>query len=640
MKNRILYFIILGAFLTGCTNALYKKGVKNYEKMAYSKAIENFEKYLSKRDNNDAVVKLADSYRKNNDYVNAEKWYARAVNDKNTESIHLFHYARILMNLEKYEEAKKWLVFYLQREPDDFVAEMLLASCMSLKSFMKDTTLYSVKEVELPDVNAAFGQIPFSNGIIFTADKAVLKNSKKFEWTGRSYLDMYFSRKDENGKWISPVMLKGNINGEYHEGPVCFTKDGKTVYFTRSNYSTDGHLVTSSKKENNLKLYKAELLGENWSNVQELPFNNNEFSCGHPTLSPDEKTLYFVSDRSGGWGGTDIYRASFDGSSWSAPENLGGAVNTAGNEMFPYMHADGTLYFSSGAHNNLGGLDVFMTSYDGKKWLQAENLNYPLNSSKDDFSFVMNEDNKTGYLASNRDDRDKIYEVTKHDPTLMLSGTVRHKNKMIPIDSAVIEIHNKTDRITEIVMTGAKGRYSAKLKPGCEYIVKASKRMFFPVTESKSISTVGKKVSENFTADFQLDQMVIEKPIVLENIYYDLDKWFIRSDAAAELDKLVNVLFQNPNIFIELSSHTDSRAGDQYNLVLSDKRAKAAVDYLVSKGIEKERLKWKGYGETKLVNQCKNNVPCSEEEHQKNRRTEFKVVKIVSNVSFNYDRGE
>lgn len=480
----------------------------------------------------------------------------------------------------------------------------------------------------MPEVATAFGQTPYKNGIIFTADKMVFKNSEKYDWTGKSYLDLYFSYKDKNGKWLSPMLLKGDVNGEYHEGPACFNKEGNVVYFSRSNYEGK-KLKKNSKSDSNIKLFRAELVGEKWTNLKELPFNSDEYSCGHPCLSPDGKTLYFISDMPGGFGGTDIYRSTLNGDTWSKPENLGAVINTGGNEMFPYMHSDETFYFSSDAHNNLGGLDVFMTYYDGKKWLQVENLNYPLNSSRDDFAFVMNPDNKTGYVSSNRSNDDKIYEVTKNDPTFILSGFVKHKGLTTPVDSAIIEITDLNSNAKERVLTAKNGAYKTKLKPGGNYSIKAFKSMFFPVNEPKSISTVGKKVSENFTANFELEQIVIEKPIVLQNIYYDLDKWNIREEAAKELDKLVGVLNENPNIYIELSSHTDSRAGDQYNMVLSDKRAQAAVQYLIVKGIDAKRLKWKGYGETRLVNKCKNKVNCTEEEHQQNRRTEFKVIKIV-----------
>lgn len=631
MKKIILPVMVSALIAGSCTNTLYKKGVKSYDQLAYQSAIENFEKYLTKKDEPvDAKIKLANAYRLVNDIPNAEKWYSKVVDLPESDPSNMFYYGKMLMEMGKYEDAKKWFSKYLQKVPDDFVAEMLLVSCKTLNTFKKDTTLFTVKPVEIPEIASAFAETPYGKGIMFTADKVSFKNSNTSSWTGRSYLDIYFSAKDESGKWMSPMLLKGDVNGRYHEGPACFSKDGKVVYFTRSNYIKNKR-VKSSKDENNLKIFRAELIGDKWTNITECSFNSDEYSCGHPTLADDGKTLYFISDMPGGMGGTDIYKTVCDGASCTKPENLGNVVNTSSNEMFPYMHHDGTLYFSSEAHNNLGGLDVFMTSYDerNKTWLQVENLNYPLNTSKDDFGFTLKNDDKTGYLSSNRDENDKIYEITKNDPTFILSGYVSQKGKPSQaIDSAIIEIHNLTTRTKEMVLSNKTGNYKVKLNAKCEYSVKAWKPMYFTITLPKNFCMIGKKISENFTANFELDQIIIEKPIVLENIYYDLDKWFIRPDAAKELDRLVQVMVDNPKLHIELSSHTDSRAGDQYNLVLSDKRAKAAVEYLVTKGVDAKRMKWKGYGETRLINHCKNNVACSEDEHQKNRRTEFKAIKI------------
>ncbi len=628
-RKIILIAIATSILISSCTKALYKKGVKNFDNHAYYKSIENFEKYLSKKDEpNDAKIKLANAYRLTNDIPNAEKWFSQIVELPESEPINMFYYAKLLMSQEKYKEAQIWFTKYLEKVPDDFVAEMLLVSCKSVGSFKQDPSLYTIKEAEIPEVATAFGQVPYGDGIMFTADKMTFKNSNTSNWTGRSYLDIYFSQKDHNGKWLSPMLLKGNVNGQYHEGPASFNKAGNVVYFTRSNYAKK-KMGKSSKNENNLQLFRAELVGDKWTNVTSMPFNSDEYSCGHPSLGSDDKTLFFISDMPCGAGGTDIYKTTFDGTAWTKPENLGNVINTSGNEMFPYIHSDGTFYFSSDAHNNLGGLDVFMSSYDGKKWLQVENLNYPLNTSKDDFGFVLNPDNKTGYVSSNRGEGDKIFEVTKNDPTFILSGFVNQKGKPgLMIDSAVIEIQNLTDKTKETFLTNKSGFYKVKLKSKSEYLIKASKPMYFTITEQKNVCMIGKKISENFTANFELDQIIIEKPIVLENIYYDLDKWFIRPDAAKELDRLVQLMNDNPTLTIELSSHTDSRAGDQYNLVLSDKRAKAAVEYVASKGIDTKRMRWKGYGESKLVNHCKNDVVCSEEEHQQNRRTEFKAIKI------------
>lgn len=635
MKKLLSLSVAALLLVTSCTEHYYKKGVKNYDRFEYSNAIENLEYYQKKRDKADAKIKLANSYRMVYDMPNAEKWYAQVVELPESEPINMFYYAKTLMSVEKYDEAKIWFNNYLKKVPDDFVAEMLLASCKSVNTFMRDTTLFTIKEAKIPEMATSFGQVPYGKGIMFTGDKfnydPSLINKDVYNWTGRSYLDIYYSAKDNSGKWLSPMLLKGNVNGQFHEGPACFSKDGKVVYFTRSNYLRKRKLDRSSKEENNLKLFRAELVNDKWTNVTELPFNSDEYSCGHPSLGPDEKTLYFISDMPGSTGGTDIYRSKYDGQNWSKPENLGSVINTHGNEMFPYMHNDGTLYFSSDAHNNLGGLDVFMTSWDGQKWLAVENLNYPLNTSRDDFAYVLNEDGKSGYISSNRDNyEDKIFEITKNEPTFILSGHVSQKGQPTSsIDSAVIEVYNITQKSRQILLTDKNGNYNIKLGSKSEYEVKCWKPMYFTISKAQNVCTVGKKYSENMTANFVLDQIIIEKPIVLENIYYDLDKWFIRPDAAVELDRLVNVMVKNPKIMIELSSHTDSRAGDMYNMILSDKRAKAAVEYIISKGIDGKRMKWKGYGESKLVNRCKNNVECTEEEHQQNRRTEFKVIKIL-----------
>jgi len=615
-----------------CTNSLYKRGVRNYDKMAYYKAIGHLEKYTARRDEPvDAKLKRADAYRQVNDAAHARQWYAKVVSLPESPPINQFYYARLLMENGEYEEAKIWFSKYLEKAPDDYVAELLLVSCCSLKSFREDTTLFTVKEAVIPDVATAFAQVPFRRGLVFTADKVSYRNATTADWTGRSYLDLYYSEKNNKGNWQSPVALEGKVNGPYHEGPACFNESGDVMYFTRSNYLKKKKMAASTKRENNLQLFRAELIDGEWTNVNLLPFNSSEYSCGHPSLSVDGKTLYFISDMPGGMGGTDIYKATFDGQTWSKPENLGSSINTPGDEMFPYMHKDGTFYFSSDAHTNLGGLDVFMSSWDGNRWLQAENLNYPLNTSKDDFAFVLNADNRTGYVSSNRNrGDDHIYEVTRNDPTFVLSGKVSlHTNAEAGIDSAVVEIENLTEQTTERVITDARGNYTTHLKVNSAYRINSWKPMYFTMSDPKMVSVIGKKHSENFVANFSMAQIIIEKPIVLQNIYYDLDKWDIRPDAASELDKLVQVMNDNPNLVIELGSHTDSRAGDQYNMVLSTKRAKAAIEYIASKGIEAKRLRWKGYGESRLVNHCTNGVECSEAEHQQNRRTEFKAIKPV-----------
>lgn len=624
MKKITLLALAISFGLSGCLNQTLKKANKEYETLRYKDAITHYEKYLAKKDNNDARVNLANSYRSVNRYKDAIDTYAKVINTPGIAPINYLHYARLLMSDNQYTEAKKWIKKYLETNKGDIVANMLLASCNSIADRYRDTTLWELRKIDIPSFTATFSAVEYQNGVVFTGEKKVFTGNKENPWTGNSYLELYSMEKDKDGQWMAPRLLKGEINGKFHEGPATFSSTGNVVYFTRSNYYKR-KLEANENKESNLKIFKATKVGDEWKKLEELPFNSDDYSCGHPTFGTDDNTLFFVSDMPGGFGGTDIYVTRFNGKEWSKPENLGAPVNTPGNEMFPYMHSDGTLYFSSTAHNSMGGLDVFLTYYANGRWMQPENLNYPLNSSKDDFGFSFTNDNVNGFVTSNRKDKDNVYEFSKKAPTFRLFGTARKKGTQIPVEGVKVVITDDSNK--ELVFVSDKnGKFETKLEHEKEYFLLCSKFGCFARTDK--ISTKGKKYSEDFYADFEVEEIIIDKPIVLENIYYDFDKWVIREDAAKELNKLIRILKDNPNISIEMGSHTDCRGKDMYNMVLSNKRAKAAVDYLISQGIDPSRLKWKGYGESKPRNKCVNGVVCSEEEHQWNRRTEFKVTKI------------
>lgn len=613
--------------MSSCSNSLLKKANREYENMHLQKAIQHYNKVLTKKRENIAVVNLANSYFLVNDMKNAKHYYSDAVHLPESDCGDLINYAKILMQDEEYGEAKIWLKKFLDHHPDDLVAVMLYASCNSIGDFYRDTTLYELHSVKMEGFNNVFSPTELNGGVVFSADKEVVLNSKTSSWTGNSYLDLYFTEKDETGRWLDPVLLKGDINGKYHEGPAVFTKDGKNVYFTRNNYKKR-KLNDNSPGENNLKLYSAELIEDKWTNIKELPFNSDLYSTGHPALSEDENTLFFISDMPGGKGGTDIWKVTKTTETWSDPINLDNTINTVGNEMFPYYHKDGSLYFSSDSHHSLGGLDVFITSKVNGKWLTPENLNYPLNSSRDDFGFVMSDNDSTGFVTSTRTaEGDEMFEFIKHPPKFFAFGLVSSIKSNEPLKDVNVVLSNISGEKIKNFTTTTNGKYEFKLPLNGEFKIHVSKEGFFAT--SSNISTIGKKFSENFEVNLKLDELIIEKAIVIENIYYDYDKWFIREDAKPSLNNLVKVMEDNPNIFIELSSHTDSRASGSYNLILSDKRARAAVEYIISKGINRDRITAKGYGETMLLNRCKNKVVCTEEEHQENRRTEFKVTKLV-----------
>lgn len=620
--------MLLILMVSGCASHHQKKGDAYFETYGYRNAITHYEKVEKKRDIAEVKTRLAESYLRINDIQNAERVYQDVLymDDANIHPVNLLNYGKVLMAQGQCEEAKKWFIGYLELYPNDLLANMLFASCNSIDDRMIDTTLYTLELVNLEDFTNTFSGVEYGEGMVFTADKTGHLKRKKSHWTGNTYLDMYFISKDSSGRWLDPALLRGDVNGPFHDGPAAFSADSSVIYFTRNNY-TKKKLQANARNENNLKIYKAELLENGWGNLQELSFNSEDYSCGHPTLSRDGNTMYFISDMPGGKGGADIYRSTWDGNAWTAPYNLGEAVNTPGNELFPYFHTDGSLYFSSDAHNSMGGLDVFITYFNGERWLQPENLNYPLNTSSDDFAYTVNKDNETGFVSSTRSKSDKIYTYTKHPPTFNLIGMAREKDSKMPVAGVQVRV---TDEMTgkEYMMTSGKdGKFKLPLKPESEYALLCTKEGCF--TRTDHISTTGLKYSQDFYADFIVESIEIDKPVlVLENIYYDFDKWVIRPDAARELEKLVKLLKDNPMIEIEMASHTDARGSDGYNLILSDKRARAVVEYLIYRGIDAKRLTWKGYGESKLVNKCANDVTCTEKEHQQNRRTEFVVRKI------------
>jgi peptidoglycan-associated lipoprotein len=627
MKTTLKFMIASGlVVLMGSCNSYHtRKGNEYYNYLNFAPSIEHYQKVYKKTQDKEIEVKLADAYFRVSKLDSSEALYSRAVKRQTGVSLANFDYGKVLMSNGKHAQAKEQFKKYLTAHPKDISAIMLLTACNSVIERYRDTTLFELKPILEDQFVNTFSIIEYQNGAVFAADKKVFSGRKQNPWTGNSYLDLYSMEKDTEGNWMSPELLKGDINGRFHEGPATFSRDGQTVYFTRSNYFKR-KMVVNEEKENNLKIFSATLVDGEWKNLVEFPYNSDDYSTGHPALSQDGGWMYFVSDMPGGYGGTDLYRSKLINGSWSAPENLGETVNTPGNEMFPYIHSDGSLYFSSDAHNSMGGLDVFITYNTGERWVKPENLNYPLNSVKDDFGFSLNKDNTTGFVSSSRANADKMYSFDKKPATFHLFGRARKKGTEIPVEGVTVEITNAETGAVMSVTSDKTGYFKIKLAPESEFLLYCTKFGCFSRTDR--ILTKGLKYSEDFFADFEVEEIIIDKPIVLENIYYDFDKWDIRPDAALELDKLVRVLRDNPTIDIEMGSHTDSRGSDQYNLVLSDKRANAAVLYLISQGINPERLSWKGYGETVHVNKCKNGVECPDEEHQKNRRTEFKVTNI------------
>lgn len=626
MKKSSLILVTIGILiLSSCVNMQIRKGDRHYDHLSFKKATVHYEKALKKGAGIHTERKLAESYAYTNQVEKAHAVYLNFIDTEAAVPVDYFNFARVKMGVGEPLAAIPYFEKYLQTKSDDIVAQMLLASCKSINERFRDTTLYDLTPIVIDGFENTFAAQEYQNGVVFNADEKVILNSKKSTWTGNSYLSLYYMEKDQEGNWLNPEALKGEINGPFHDGPATFSADGKTVYFTRSNY-VGRRLKANENNVSNLKIFKAELVDGKWKNVTPFPYNNDDFSIGHPTLSKDGKTMFFVSDMPGGFGGTDLYRSRWVDGKWSKPENLGKDVNTDGNEMFPYIHEDGSLYFSSTAHNSMGGLDVFITYEHGDHWAYPENLNYPINTFADDFAFQLDDNGLNGFVSSSRAEKDGMYEFEKNAPTFRLFGFAHVKGEKTPVEGVTVEITDADTKEVIKMKSGPDGKFMLKLEAEKEYLLLCTKEGCF--TRTDNIVTKGLKYSENFYADFLVEEIVIDKPIVLENIYYDFDRSYIREDAAKELDKLAKLLKDNPSISIEMGSHTDARGSDNYNMVLSSKRALAAVRYLIKKGIDSERLTWKGYGESVPVNECTNGVKCSEEKHQDNRRTEFKVIEI------------
>ncbi len=458
-----------------------------------------------------------------------------------------------------------------------------------------------------------------------------------WEQNNQPFLDLYEGTIIENGELTSVKKFSSKVNTKFHEANVTFTNDKKTVYFTRSNYF-DGKYKKDTLGINRLKMFKAKVGANNeWTNIESMPFNDDNYSVGHPTLSEDGNTLYFVSDMPGSLGKTDIFKVDVLGNGvYGKPVNLGPDVNTVEREMFPYIDGNDELYFSSDGRKGLGMLDIYVCKLVKNGALPAVHLGNNLNSVRDDFAFIINKEKREGYFSSNRVNGkgdDDIYYFREDKPLIIecnenLKIIVKNKNTGKVIPNAIISIFRDAEQIVSNAKTDEKGLYAFKGDCLTSYKIEASTKFFIPI--SKVFETTNKNnLNNEVVMELSPDEFSIVRDktmININTIYFDYDKFNIRSDAAFELEKVISIMNKYPKLIVESGSHTDSRGPDNYNDVLSGKRAVSTVDYIISKGIDPSRISGKGYGETQLTNKCSNGIKCSDEEHQLNRRTEFVIV--------------
>ena len=614
--------------LFGCAQHRLSLADKAHDRMAYTDAIRNYEKALAAIEDREAALRAADAYRQLNDQSQAAKWFAVAEGMAPLRGADALAYGRSLTSLGRIGEAAQLFERELADHTDDALLRELGLAIADRDAFFVDTTLFTIAPVHIDGVSSAFSAVPMGDRLLFAAERDQALGRRN-PWNSAAFLDLCTVEQREGIMAGAAVPLPGDVNGRFHDGPAVISADGRTMYFTRSDYYRF-RLNKDEAGTSHLMLFRAELAPDGrWGKVSSFAYNGEDFSAGHAALSADGALLYYISDMPGGFGGTDLYACERTADGWGYPRNLGPTVNTAANEMFPSLHGD-TLYFASNGHRGLGGLDVFRSFRQDGEWSPPQNLNYPISTAHDDFALVML-DGGNGYLSSNRSGRDGIYRFTQHAPTLTLNISVFDELDGSPMANAEVKLLEPLNPEPVTLFTNEDGQVSFPLTVDKLYEVLASKDGVF--TERRTVDTRGQRLSRNYDEDFRLQRVVLDKPIVIENIYYDYDRWEIRPDAAVELDKVAQLFIDNPGLSFELGSHTDSRASDTYNLLLSDMRARSAMDYLIRKGVPAERITARGYGESMLVNRCADDVDCAEHEHQANRRTEFKVTKVMPLVS-------
>jgi len=623
-----------------------------YQNFEYARAVEAYKKAFEAGQPSLAVSsKIADCYRLMNNAKEAEFWYAQVLGFPEHTPQQILYFAHAARKNGNYTKAQQLYADYAQKVPAEAAAaQQFAAACTNAEQWLAKPDMYELTQIgALNSENADFSPALYQDGLVFTSNRATgQKKTETSGWTGKPDFKLFYA-KGNDSSWQAPELLPEPINNKFQNGSAVFSPNQDAIYFTRINRvkkkskkaNTDPFswvkFQAADEYINRLEIFISEKKGDTWTEPKPFPYNKvAEYSVGHPALSADGNYLYFASDMPGTLGETDIFysQKQADGS-WSKPENLGPTINTVSKELFPTFGPDSTFYFSSEGHSGMGGLDMYAVDGAVTTWKNVRNLKYPLNSPQDDFGILFDKTNEAGYLSSNRhspDGTDNIYAFKFVRVPCNLAGRAIEKIQVkpgvfreAPVENVFLQLFKEGDTTAVSTNSDAKGNFTFPILDGLTYTVKGSKEGY--LTRSVTVAPNCQSTLDMIKMGMVLNRNTLNKPIIIENIYYDLDKYDIRPDAAVELDKLVRTLKDNPTIKIELSSHTDSRNTNAYNNLLSQLRAEAAVKYMISKGIAPNRLVAKGYGESRLLNKCKDGATCSEAEHQLNRRTEFKILK-------------
>ena len=623
-KNLIITVLaLIGFSYVNAQDSSTKRADKLFDRFEFVKAAEKYLEIIEDDNETDYVIKrLADSYYNIYDSKEAEKWYAKIIKNKDPEVI--YRYSQMLKANGKYKESNKWMSSFSEMRPYDSRAIAFKNTPNYIDKIIGRGEKFNIQNIDINSEYSDFGSIIKDKKIYFTSSRNT--DRKSYGWNDEPFLDIYSSTINEKGSFLEPNLLE-DLNSKFHEGILSFSADGNTIYFTRESFY-EKEFEKSEENRNKYGqsyIYKATKLKDRFNIIESLDINDPSFSNKNPMVSPDGKHLYFSSNRPGGFGMYDIYKANInDDGTLSDVENLGQNVNSEGQEGFPFFSNDNVLYFSSDGHLGIGGLDVFYSRYIDGKWSNVRNVGIPVNSGADDFAFIIDEENENGFVSSNRPGgigKDDIYALKKIKPIcdILLESTIVDSKTNNPIETALTSISDGTGVIENTKESDPDGLVAYILECGDEFNLVASKEGY----ETKSVAV---KLTENDPPMLTImldpiEELIVERKIELNNIYFDFDKFNITSKAAFELDKLVAVMKKYPDINIIVESHTDSRGSSSYNQGLSERRANATVQYVISKGIAEDRLEAVGKGEEESLFDCTNG--CSKEQHSQNRRSEF-----------------
>ncbi len=597
----------------GITEKLIAQGNDYYSKMWYAEAARIFDLVLEQHNvehSMELLSKAGDSHYYSGNLEKSYKWYHELYSryaEKVPEDVR-----------SRYNETIKGTGRPQSNKPTTW----------------KGASLTKIKNLSINSPYSDFSPMFHKNSelVFASARDTSFLTTRRYRWTNQPFLDLYVAqKKNGEGELYGTKKFSRKINTKYHEASVAFAPDQKTIYFTRNNYGKK--LKRGKEGVNHLKIYRSKWVDGEWTEAEELPLNSENYSTGHPAISPDGKIMYFVSDRPGGFGETDIYVVDIlENGGFSEPKNLGRTVNTDAKEMFPYV-TEGGLYFSSNRPMGLGGLDVYRSDVSNGIFGVAVNLGEPVNSIRDDFSYIIDASGQQGYFASNRKGGkgdDDIYSFVQTENLNAISGEVKDLQTGELLEDATVQLLDSEGKLLAEYSSSANGGYIfPNLSPNTKYTLKTSKRDYFD--DSRTVSTkANERIVVNPTLKVVNEIIDTEKNIVSldpEAIHFDFDSFKVKQRAAQELDKLVAVLKEHKNLVIKIEAHTDAIGDAAYNKYLSEKRANSTKDYLISQGVDSSQIESAmGYGEERLLNNCSDGKRCAPEKHSLNRRSEFIIV--------------